>query len=70
MFEVSQAEILAIFTSARRSHEGMTRADLARRLGIRADQVAKAENGRPCGEAAHALLLKWNGLEILQERSQ
>jgi hypothetical protein len=68
MLDVRPSEILACFTQARRLHEGRTRGDLARLLGIRADQVAKAENGRPCGEAAHGLLLKWNGLEISRDR--
>jgi hypothetical protein len=70
MLDVRPHEILACFTQARRLHEGRTRCELAKLLGIRADQVAKAENGRPCGEAAHQLLPKWNGLEISRERSQ
>lgn len=54
--------ILAAFTLARRWHEGLTQAALAARLGIRPDQVARAEAGKPCGYA-RAILLEWNGLE-------
>lgn len=55
--------ILAAFTFARRRHEGLTRGQLARRLGIRTDQVRAAEERRPCGERALAKLLEWNELE-------
>lgn len=58
--------ILACFTTARRLHEGKTRGALAKQLGIRADQVAKAESGKPCGSDAEAKLMAWNGLEAAQ----
>lgn len=68
--DVRPAEILACFTQARRLHEGHTRGDLARMLGIRADQVAKAENGKPCGDYARVRLLEWNGLNNVREAAE
>jgi hypothetical protein len=70
MLDVRPSEILACFTQARRLHEGRTRGDLARILGIRADQIAKAENGRPCGDEARERLLKWNGLNMFLEAAE
>jgi hypothetical protein len=70
MLDVRPSEILACFTQARRLHEGRTRGDLARLLGIRADQVAKAENGKPCGDDARKRLLEWNGLNTVREAAE
>jgi hypothetical protein len=70
MLDVRPSEILACFTQARRLHEGRTRGDLARLLGIRADQVAKAENGKPCGDDARVRLLEWNGLNTVREAAE
>lgn len=70
MLDVRPAEILACFTQARRLHEGRSRGDLARLLGLRADQVAKAENGKPCGDHARKRLLEWNGLNTLREATE
>lgn len=56
--------ILALFTYARRRHCRLTRTHLAAALGIRADQVRKAEEAKPCGSDAAQALAKWNGIEI------
>jgi hypothetical protein len=70
MLDVRPGEILACFTKARRLHEGQTRGDLAKLLCIRADQVAKAENGKPCGDEARERLLEWNGLNTMREAEE
>lgn len=55
--------ILALFTRARRQHMGLSQAQLARSLGLRRDQISKAECGLACGTHGRAKLLQFNELE-------
>lgn len=53
-------QILALFTLARRTHLQLSQAQLAHQLGIRRDQVSRAERALPCGQTGRAALCKFN----------
>ena len=55
--------ILAAFTQARRKFMGLSPSALARRLGIRTDQVRAAEDQKRIGATARAALVRFNRLE-------
>ena len=63
MITADQRAVVAAFTNGMRLHLGLTQAGLARQIGIRPDQVSKAESARPCGAAAWRELVKFNNLE-------
>ena len=58
--------ILAVFTRARRMHEGLTQAALAAAIGVTARQVCAAEAGRGCGGARLALE-RWNEIAKMEQ---
>lgn len=55
--------ILALFTSARRKHLGLSQPRLARRLKITPASLRACESARRFAKSAEAALLKFNELE-------
>lgn len=62
-FTTTQSQILALFTCAKRLHEGLYPRQLDHRLGLKPGTVAAVESGRTVSEAWLARLRDWNELE-------